>query len=176
MVDINGDICNATEDYIIQQCNCLTVRAHGLSQILADKFQHARIYELRTAMGRQNLAIPEDRAIPGTALICEAKDPSEPGIICLFGQWRPGKITARYFHHYPESDPPETAEQMLEWFKMGLDAIGEHFSERQKVSLAIPYNIGCGLAGGKWTDYRAAIEDFAYRYSESITIAVYHLS
>ena len=28
-------------------------------------------------------------------------------------------------------------------------------------SIAFPYLIGCGLAGGEWNDYKAAIESFS---------------
>ena len=33
-------------------------------------------------------------------------------------------------------------------------------------SVAFPYQIGCGLAGGDWKQYRAALEDFAERVKE----------
>jgi hypothetical protein len=43
----------------------------------------------------------------------------------------------------------------------------------QNKTLALPFNIGCGLAGGKWDDYYNAINTFANK--EKIHITLYKL-
>jgi len=53
----NKDIRYATEKYIMQQCNCLTVTAYGLSKVLEDHFPHCNAYEGRRPIVRRNCAI-----------------------------------------------------------------------------------------------------------------------
>ena len=61
-----GDLTEWTvADAIVQQCNCLAVRSHGLSARIADKYWWADVYHLRRPERRRNLAVPEDRAKPG---------------------------------------------------------------------------------------------------------------
>lgn len=170
---IQGDLLEATEDFILQQCNCLTVKPHGLSETLGKKFPHARVYHHRRAIYGKNIAIDSDRAIPGTSVICTGT----PGIICLYGQWRSGKIGSNYFDLYPESSPPESELQRLLWFISGLTQIGEYFLQvsKQKVSIAVPYKIGCGLAGGNWEKYSKILEQFEEKYSSVLTLTIYKL-
>jgi hypothetical protein len=53
--------------------------------------------------------------------------------------------------------------QRLKWFKATLKQIAQ-LPELE--SVAFPYQIGCGLAGGDWKQYRAALEEFAERVKE----------
>ena len=56
-------------DAIVHQCNCLTVKAHGLSAQIARKYPWADVYRYRRRQGIRNLAIPADRKEPGTIQI-----------------------------------------------------------------------------------------------------------
>lgn len=167
---IKGNILESSEDYILHQCNCLTVKSHGLSKTIEEKYPEGVVYNKRRPLGRRNLAIEEDRAQPGTFLICGSK---EQQIISIFGQWRSGKIGTSYFHSYPESNPPESKKQRILWFEEGLNKIGEHFFIlKKKLSIAIPYNIGCGLAGGNWDNYLNAITEFQKTYREWVKVTL----
>jgi hypothetical protein len=57
-------------------------------------------------------------------------------VINLYGQESPGKPT-----------PKETKNTRLDWFKKALSTLDI------KDPIAVPYKIGCGLAGGDWNDY-----------------------
>ena len=50
---------------------------------------------------------------------------------------------------------------------------------KQAISIAIPWRIGCGLAGGDWDTYRETIESWATELStktgKKITVNIYHL-
>ena len=170
---VKGDILNATEDFILQQCNCLTVKAHGLSESLGNKFPHARIYNHRRAIHGRNIAVDTDRSIPGTAVICIGT----PNIICLFGQWAPGKLGAAYHSYYPASNPVETELQRLLWFISGLSQIGEYLlrESRRVVTIAVPYKIGCGLAGGNWEKYSMILSQFEEKYKSVLSLVMYQL-
>lgn len=161
---VRGDIVDAPERYILQQCNCLTIRSHGLSATLEARYPHANIYGRRKGLGARNLAIESDRSVPGTVTLLLG----EPNIICLFGQWRPGKVSSPYWDSYPDSFIPETQEQRAIWFDSGLEQIGNYFSQispHQRTGIAVPYTIGCGLAEG----------DFETRYSSVLSLTLYRL-
>lgn len=170
---VQGDITEAKVDYIVQQCNCLTVRAHGLSETLEKKFPHAHLYGRRRSLDSRNLAVLEDRPLPGTAVILQG----EPNIVCLFGQWRPGKISSPYFDSYPESDPPETSSQRLAWFRSALWSLGNYLeaTSSRRVKIALPWKIGCGLAGGDWNDYFLVIQSFSETFVNVAETSLYHL-
>ena len=56
----------------------------------------------------------------------------------------------------------ETYENRFMWFKMCLEEI----AKLKPTSLAFPYNIGCGLAGGNWNQYYPALQEFSAKYPE----------
>lgn len=144
-----GNILSAEEPCILQQCNCLTVRGQGLSKTLADEFAYSNVY------GRisKNIAVSQDRAIPGTVDICEGPA-GKPIIICLYGQYRPGKVNNSYTYPcYPDS-----SEDRINYFQQGLKGVLSAFEIAPKIT--VPYKIGCGLAGGDWTVYEKMIEEF----------------
>lgn len=148
-----GDILNFKADYIVQQCNCLTIRAHGLAQSIANVYPDADTYAKRRQMGSRNLAIAEDRSTPGTISI-------HGHVINMYAQWRPGSCKTAYFSVYPEySAEPESALTREIWFQKCLDAIAEKFSG--SISIAFPFQIGCGLGGGEWSRYEKMISAFA---------------
>jgi hypothetical protein len=173
---VRADILGARDDYILQQCNCLCIRGHGLAATLAQRFEYANPYALRHPIGTRNLAVVADRATPGSFSILYDPDQKQPAIINLFGQWRPGSVTAPYFHSYPESDPPETINIRERWFATGLTAIGDYLrqSNPQRVNtIAVPYHIGCGLAKGDWTNYSRMLAEFQEAYKDVAQLTIY---
>ena len=51
--ELEGDLLEAPEQYIVQQSNCVTRYAHGLAKAVEEKFPHADVYspDVRTNMG-----------------------------------------------------------------------------------------------------------------------------
>jgi O-acetyl-ADP-ribose deacetylase (regulator of RNase III) len=119
--EVNGDLLDAEEDAICQQCNCITTKALGLSKQIFDRFPIADDYKLREA---------EQRDIPGTIKI--HKVPGENVVIVnMFAQYYPSK--AKYSN--------DNSEKREKWFRDCLEALGK---EKDLSSFAFPYNIGCG--------------------------------
>jgi hypothetical protein len=143
------NIVQATEQYIVQQCNCTVVKPHGLSATIAEHFPDACPYARRRQLTpTRNLAVLEDRPAPGTIAVLGQRP-----VISLFGQFEMGRSGA-FNRGLGVSDSPA---DRVEYFKAGLAEI----AKLNPKSLAIPYRIGCGLAGGNWPTYRAILEDFA---------------
>ena len=141
---INGDIFNCTEDIIVHQTNCLGVMGSGLAKQVKKKFPD--VFKGYYHYCKTHKA--ED--ILGTALICEDKK----YIANVFGQCNYGTDK-----QYTEYDA----------LRKGLKEVRD-FAKERNLSVAIPYKIGCGLAGGDWntvfemiTDIFADVEVNIYR-------------
>lgn len=137
---IKGNILDSKDQCIIHQGNCESSYAKGLAKSIFDKFPYADVYSrVRT---------------PGTCIIVKPEDVKssnnqshKPVVACIFGQCNRGKPSAT-----------DSYEQRKKWFSEGL----EHFHKQASdiKSIAIPWGIGCGLAGGEWEDYLRLIIDF----------------
>lgn len=77
-------------------------------------------------------------------------------VVHLCAQNRPGK-----------PGPNDTAGMRLVWFKQALaDLTVQH----PTADVALPYGIGCGLAGGSWALYSKAIEEWAATHGGTVTL------
>lgn len=161
----DGDLLQFEKaDFIVQQCNCLSVKPHGLAESIARAFPEADTYSKRQAMGSRNLACPKDRAIPGSITIHNR-------VINMYAQWRPGRIGAPYFSAYPDGEEKETSLTRQKWFSECLDAISTKLGKEPK-TIAFPFKIGCGLAGGDWKVYEKMLQDFAARNPQHKVVIV----
>lgn len=162
-----GNILTATEDYIAQQTCCTACRAHGLSEAIATMFLHGNPYSLRKPIApRKNTARPEDRPEAGTCLILgDGKE--KRYIACLFGQYAMGKSGK-----YDACGIPDTQEDRLQYFELALEDFARQIPPT--ASVAFPYKIGCGLAGGDWKKYSSILEKWAKTHPY-MKIALYKL-
>ena len=124
-----GNVLDATEEYIAHQCNCITNNGKGLSEALFKRYPYADVYRNRQIASR-----------PGTILLRRGNGAS-PTIIAMFAQLKPGKV---------KSEPRE------KWFVECLEKIVAEVGNHR---VAMPYKIGCGLAGGNWDVYSNLLEE-----------------
>ncbi|KAK9845017.1 hypothetical protein WJX74_009683 [Apatococcus lobatus] len=149
-----GDLLQegAKADVIAHQCNCVTLGGRGLYTALVAKYPYCDVYsKRRDSPSRPRL---------GSLEICEPEDETLPNIACLYSQLGPGK-PGQASKKYGIKASADTAAKRLDFFNMSLTALAEAASARQWKHIAFPYNIGCGLAGGNWAQYSAALETFA---------------
>jgi hypothetical protein len=141
-VDIVEDnILNyTTEYYVCHQCNCTGKNPKGLAKILFDEYPATNVYYLNT------------NRVPGTISIFNGKTKFqiEYNIINMYAQIEPGEPS--------KIDSNDTYLKRLEYFKNCLIELNKSLTSSDKV--AFPYNIGCGLAKGKWEDYYKMIIEF----------------
>ena len=161
---VYGDLLEMTHvDAICHQVNCLTVKSHGLSRLIAEKYPWADIYSFRTQLGRRNLATLDTRGVPGTIKVFERM--SNPSVVCFLSQWDYGKCgqAKRLIHPYKDTEDNRTL-----WFEQCLHELGQtHFN-----TIAFPFKIGCGLAGGHWNTYCKLIMNFANTYQKHVIIVM----
>ncbi|XP_069186604.1 uncharacterized protein [Procambarus clarkii] len=93
---INGDITDpayrSPNIALVQILNCVAVKPHGLSQILAEIYPYCGSYTRRRAIGTLNRAVLEDRPQPGNIEICHPDTVTKgPAVVNVFGQFYMGK-------------------------------------------------------------------------------------
>lgn len=124
---INANILTAKEDIIVQQVNCQGVMGAGLA--LAIKKKYPMVYTKYMAVC--NNANPND--LLGRVQSVHTTD--HKIIINMFSQL-----------NYGRGKKQTDYEAMKRCFyKIYL------YAKLNNLTVAIPYNIGCGLAGGNWT-------------------------
>ena len=150
---VNGDLLNSNEQYIVHQCNCVTTTAAYLAHAIFEKFPYSDVYSARVT-----------NDTPGNILIRgDGKD--QRYIIALFGQYFPG------FPKYADSSK-DGVKARQKYFHQGLLKIAKIPSLQ---SVAFPYGIGCGAAGGNWDIYSRIIMNFANYLNDKVEVYIYHL-
>lgn len=148
---VNGSLLDSKEPYIAQQCNCCTVKPRGLSATISKQLPWADVYSKRNAIrGRKAI----NKSKPGTIQI--DSDPANRSIykvIHMFAQYAPGK-PGRYQSYYPSEYDDDTTDREM-WFSDCLKVIDE---ATDISTVAMPYLIGCGLAGGSWKTYEKMLQ------------------
>lgn len=122
---IEGNIFDCTENIIVHQTNCQGVMGSGIAKQIKDKYPevfNAYYHYCKTR---------ELKDVFGTALICEAND---------------GKYIANVFGQNTFGKGLQTNYDAL---KSALKEVHD-FAKEHKLTVAIPYKIGCGLGGGDW--------------------------
>lgn len=138
-----GNILDSEEQYILHQTNCISKYSAGLAKQLFNKYPYANSYINRT--------MP---SVPGTIEIKGDGDTSR-FIINLYGQYAPGNLD--------DNSLRDQRMMRIMYFHSGIDQI----SKIQNVeSIAVPYKIGCGLAGGDWDYYLNELKELDYRLSK----------
>lgn len=156
---IEGDLLKMPTgegNYIVQQCCCTCTKPAGLSAAIAKKWPALNPYAGRKAVGRTHTATLETRDKFGSAKLIR-DEAHDVNLICLFAQYGPGKA-GTYEDDFVEP-VNDGATNRLKKFTTALTKIASIAPAGS--TLYFPYGIGSGLAGGKWENYLAAINDFS---------------
>jgi hypothetical protein len=141
---VQGNLLEASERYIGHQCNCVTSgNGAGLAKTLFRKFPFANVYA-----GRMQPSIPGTYSLHGNGA-------DQRRVVNFYAQYFPGK----------PRKPRDTTEVRLGWL---LQSIGAFVRDQQASEIALPYGIGCGLAGGDQHTFSEALQNLAREKSFSI--------
>jgi hypothetical protein len=78
-----------------------------------------------------------------------------PCVIAMFAQYAPGKCGAWKKQYPAPKGLEDTSDNRLKWFKSCLCEIEVQGVKR----VAMPFKIGCGLAGGDWKEYERVLKE-----------------
>jgi len=139
----DGNLLDATEEYIAHQCNCVSTNAKGIAKQIFDVFPFANTYKKRQYKN----------AVETIEILSNGKT----NIINMYAQYYPS-IPQREISLGKSKNNYDTKEQRIKWFTSCLNKIAEIPNIN---NIAMPYNIGCGCAGGDWNVYFGLIQKFA---------------
>jgi hypothetical protein len=149
---VTGDLFEAKEKYLCHQCNCVTNKSAHLAKDMFDKFWHADIYTARTQPDK-----------PGHIII-RGNGQDQRYVAAILGQYYPGKP------RYPQSSLDGQAARE-KYFYHGLLRLAE---VPDLESVAFPWRIACGAAGGIWERYLGTITNFAtYVGEKGVKVRIY---
>ena len=162
---VTGDLLKSKEEYIVHQTNCrYKPPGVGLAKHIFKKYPHSDVYTCRHPWKPNT-----EYDTPGSITIRGGGGTGLRGVVNLFGQ---------NFQSKKEKNVKtfeESRALRLKWFKMGLDEIRKQLPDLK--SIAFPFQIGCGLAGGDWNVYLNEIERFANSFDDrDVDVVVYKLS
>lgn len=147
---VKGDLLEAPQKYIAHQCNAVSNQAGGLAYYIFKKFPYADIYSARSYPFKIN---------PGNS----------PGNIFTMGNGKERRFVINMIaQHYPGS--PRIANSIMDGFRIREGYFRNCLNKIEAIpeleSIAFPYQIGCGLAGGNWKNYLEMLEEFEARVNK----------
>lgn len=136
---VTGDIFDAKEKYLCHQTNCVTNRAAHLSKDVFEKYPWADIYAARQEPDK-----------PGHIII-RGNGQEHRYVVNILGQYYPGKPK------YPTSTLDGSQARRTYFYHALLRLAKVENLE----SVAFPWRIACGAAGGDWEKYLGVLTNFA---------------
>lgn len=151
---IQGSVLDAQEQYVLQQCDCISTQAKDLDSEYKNEFPWANVYGLREPMnGFRHIAKNEFRGKPGEIKVFPSGT-DEPSIVAMFSQICPGRPFTGLNKSKKFKD--DTVENRAKWFAQCFDELTKLNPE----SVAMPYEFGCYKNGADWEKYSDTIQEF----------------
>lgn len=158
---VEGNLLESKAKYIVHQCNCVTWTAAHLAYDMFKCFPWADIYTPRRLKAENGINYYDK---PGE-IIVRGDGVKQRYVIAILGQYYPGKarITQQFIDSY---------KKRKDYFFSGLKKIAEI---KCLESVAFPFKIGCGAAGGNWDEYEELIKKFAI-FCNDVEVSIVKLS
>jgi len=144
---VEGNILDAPEKIICHQVNCQGVMGAGLAKQICNKWKILPNY-------KNYIKSNGKEKVLGTIQLIAISFDTGQYICNIFGQYDYGRDKSKIYTDYSA-------------LKNALTELGS-FARLNKFSIAIPFNIGCGLAGGKWDIVYSVIEDVFQDYDVTL--------
>jgi len=155
---IEGDLLESEAQFIAHQCNCVSSSAAHLSRAVFERFPYSDIYSPRASVDKENRPIIGEE--PGKIVI-KGDGSDERYIINIMGQLFPGM-------KFPDSSKDGTRAREG-FFKEALSRIAQIPNLK---SIAFPWCIGCGAAGGDWDKYLTMLIEFASEVEDTEVVII----
>lgn len=154
---IEENIVKTDKDIIVQQVNCRGFMGSGLARTLMQRYDNIK-REYQKFRLKQLKRVKTDENLLGMVNYVDVYD---------------GKIIANVFGQVDirKDRNDKTVYTKEDALLQGILAVKEK-AEHLNLSVAIPTYIGCGLAGGDWSNIKTAIEEI---FKESqVDVEFYH--
>lgn len=169
---IQGDIFKSEDQMLVHQTNCIiggpNAVGAGLYTKMIEHYPYCNVYGRRKAskesFPKYDIASSKDRGVPGEINIDRPSNSNGPIVVGINGQYGIAQTGKKNFHKFVRCAQEYTTEShhMREgWFMEGLSKLKNYIISNDIKTVGFPYHIGCNLAGGKWENYLAMIQEFA---------------
>lgn len=148
-----GDVLESGADVIAHQVNCFGVMGAGLARQIRERYPH--VYKEYHDLCEKN---HHHIRMLGVANWIKIDD--SHWIANLFGQYGYGRGKVYTVMPALKVALMRTVQGCEEWA----------MAEQRSIRLAIPYKIGCGLAGGNWHTVHKMIEEIAQKTDVEVEI------
>ena len=153
----DGDILNCSQPWLVHQLNCVSSGARGLAAVLFDRYPSTNAYARRSGP-----------STPATIDVAAVR--ADLRVVGLYSQYYPGTTSS-------SREVLDDADTRLLWFRESLHAFASHHLREPaardptaRCSVAVPFLIGCGLAGGDWPSYEETLKVWARRWSVDLVL------
>jgi O-acetyl-ADP-ribose deacetylase (regulator of RNase III) len=141
-----GDLLDCPDNLIGHQVNCQGIMGAGLADLIKKKYPHVfEEYKLECQINKRR------RVLMGRCQIVEAEFGTK-WVSNLFGQFDIGR-------HEKQTEE--------DYLRMALEKMKAHAKEFG-LTVALPYQLGSGLAGADWKEVRQIIEEVFHDYYVTI--------
>ena len=154
---IEGDIFETQAKYLAHQCNAITTKAAHLSASVFARYPWADIYSPRAGVDFDKLPLEGEK--PGDIVI-KGNGQDQRYVINMIGQLYPGKPK------FPESEKDGYVARQF-YFRNALLKI---IKIPNLESVAFPYKVGCGAAGGEWDVYDGFLKIIANKIEADVFV------
>lgn len=163
MIILNGDLLTTPFHYIAHQVNCQGIMGGGVALAIRNKYPEVYTKYQEFIRINTNEGQLESRELLGYCLPTITNDKKHT-ILNLFGQDQIGRDK-----RYTEYDKLEEA--ILD----GLNPIKHHTMRKDgcQITIAIPYKMGAGLAGGDWNIISSMLEQI--EQTENVVFVAYKI-
>ena len=155
---VEGNILNAKEDIIGHQVNCMGVMGSGLAKQVRNKYPEVYNHYVQTV----NWVKEENKR-------GNIKNDNLLGS-CVFSKTNDGKTIANIFGQYSYGRGKQFTNYDV--LKKALSSIYENitvgYNNLYGKSVALPYGLSCGLAGGDWNIVYEIIDDVFENYEVTL--------
>ena len=141
---VNGNVLNATENIIGHQTNCLGIMGAGLA--LRVKVYHNNVYVEYKELCKQS-----GESLLGTYQLVQIG--TDKYIANLFGQ------NGIFGMENGGTDYNALRQSLISLV---------NYAQTNNLSVALPYNLGCGLGGGRWDMVYGIIQDVFENYDVTL--------
>lgn len=146
---IDKNIFEHDAQCIIHQANCHCRMASGIARTISQLYPEAVAADNATTVGDPNKLGTFTSAVGGDGKI----------IYNLYGQFNFGN---------------QKRQTNYEAFYRAMEAIHTDVRNKNLITASLPYNIGCGLAGGSWRIVNSIIEEVWLTSPVKLTICRYN--
>lgn len=150
---IHKDLLKSTCNFIVHQVNCQGTMGKGIALQIAKQFPYAtHWYKNKVALAKE-----KNISLLGQIQVISITGKDRQYLVNLFGQ--------NYYGKGVQTD--------LTALRQGLLKV-RALAEPSGLSVALPYNLGCGLGGEKWENVYPIIEDIFGNTNIDVEICEYY--